>query len=97
MTGQPEQGGGSVPSPAQQHEGPLQRAEDWFHDHEPEIRAAAKEGSAVAEELKPVLRGHFAGVLALAQKVIADPSLRAVEPDLLVLAEDALRITGLAL
>jgi hypothetical protein len=97
MTDLPAQGGGSPIPPVPAHESPLERAEGWFRDHEPQIRAAAKDGTGIAEELKPVLRGHFAGVLALAQRVIADPSLRALEPDVLVLAEDALRITGLAL
>jgi len=83
--------------PAPQHESPLQRAEGWFRDHEPQIRAAAKDGAAVSAELEPVLRGHFAGVLSLASRVLSDPSLKALEPDVLVLAEDALRITGLAL
>ena len=70
------------------HESPLTCAEDWFH---------GREGQAVTEELKPWLQGHFAGVFALASKVLGSPELKAIAPEVLELAGSAARIAGVAL
>lgn len=80
--------------PPPKHESPLERAEEWFHGHEPQIE---RDAVTVAEELKPVLQDHFAGVFALAAEVLGKPELRAIAPAVLELAESAARIGGLAL
>ena len=96
MTEQPEPAAPPVVlgPPAPKHEGPLARAEGWFRDHEPQITADAV---TVADELKPLLRGHASGVLALAAKVIANPALKSLAPDVLELAVSAVTMAGVAL
>jgi hypothetical protein len=80
--------------PPPEHESPLERAEGWLRRNDPRITADAV---TVADELKPLLRGHAAGVLALAGKVIADPALKDLAPDVLELAVSAVTMAGVAL
>jgi hypothetical protein len=80
--------------PAPKHESPLERAEGWLRGHGPQIEADA---ITVADELKPLLRGHAAGVLELASRVLADPALKSLAPDVLELAVSAVTMAGVAL
>ena len=76
------------------HESPLARAEEWFRGHEGHLEAGV---IAVADQLKPLLQGHTAGVFALAAKVLADPAFKALAPDVLELVLSAAQIAGVAL
>ena len=92
MTEQPA-GGGTVPGPQQQHESPIEHLEGWFRSREGQQDAGA--AVIVAGQLEPVLRSHFSGVFALLARVMADPELKALEPDVLALAQTALRVVGI--
>jgi hypothetical protein len=85
-----------VPAPVSgPHESPLEHVEGWFRDHETQVRGAAAGAAPLADDLEPVLRSHFSGVFSLLARVMADPELKALEPDVLALAQTALRVVGI--
>jgi hypothetical protein len=92
---QPAQG--APPEQAEAHENPLARAGQWLHAHEGQAQAGIREAAAVAEELKPLLKGHAAGVFALAGKVLSSPEFKAIAPDMLELVVTAAQLAGAAL
>jgi len=49
------------------------------------------------QDVRTAIQGHAGLVFALAGKVLGDPALRAVAPDVLSLVESAARIAGVAL
>lgn len=73
----------------------LEHVEGWFRGHEAQIRGAEAGAAPLADDLEPVLRSHFSGVFAILARVMADPSLKALEPDVLAIAQTALRIAGI--
>ncbi len=91
MTEQPA----AVPAvPPPPRETTLEHVEGWFREHDVKLEAGA---AAVAEELKPLLQGHTAGVFALAAKVLASPELKVIASDVLELVLSAAQIAGVAL
>lgn len=79
------------------HETPLEHVAGWFRAHEGQLGAGARDAAAVAEELKPLLKGHAAGIFALAEKVLSSPELKVIAPDVLDLVLSAAQIAGVAL
>lgn len=89
-----EQNPGPVPPASPEQESALRHVEDWFHARRRQVDPAV---ISVAEELKPLLSGHAAGVFALAAKVLASPELRALAPQAVDLADSAVTIASAAL
>jgi hypothetical protein len=82
--------------PEHPEDGIVRRAEEWLHGHDTPA-PAVKDPAVVAAALAPLLSPHLASVLAHAARVLGDPQLKALWPDVLDLAFGALQIAGVAL
>jgi hypothetical protein len=90
-----DQGAADAGISVTQRESPMEHLEGWFRGHEAQIAGAEAGVTPLADDMEPVLRSHFSGVFALLARVMADPELKALEPDVLALAQTALRVVGI--
>jgi hypothetical protein len=84
--------GEPVPQP-ETPETPLERIEGWFSHG----AKAGQDPAVVLGQLQPMLSSHIGGVFVHVGRIITDPAYASLRSEALDIAEQVLRIAGIAL